>query len=261
MYQTVHLFGFDFISAQSLGDVIDHIMNYRLNPDYEHRLPFVLTPNADQVVKLDQVQHQALKEKLCQALFILPDGYPIIWFSRLVRKSLKARLTGSDLFPILWQRAKQNRQKILVIVCQESLGQKLKQDYDNIAYYAPPFFEINSAIFDNVCQSIVDKIKVFEPLYVIIGIAFPKQECLSLAIHSTLKKQAIPSPLFLCLGASAEFYVGVKKRAPLFLQKMGLEWLYRLLQEPGRMWRRYILGAVFLLKLYAKELKKHFFQK
>jgi len=192
----------------------------------------ILFQHADQVVKLDQVQHQALKEKLCQALFILPDGYPIIWFSRLVRKSLKARLTGSDLFPILWQRAKQNRQKILVIVCQESLGQKLKQDYDNIAYYAPPFFEINSAIFDNVCQSIVDKIKVFEPLYVIIGIAFPKQECLSLAIHSTLKKQAIP-----------------------------LEWLYRLLQEPGRMWRRYILGAVFLLKLYAKELKKHFFQK
>ena len=261
MYQTAHIFDFDFISAPSLADIIDSIMDYQQNPDYLTKIPFVITPNADQVVKLDQVQHQALKEKLREALFILPDGYPIIWFSRLVRKPLKARLTGSDLFPIIWHRVKQSQQKILVIVSNESLGLKLKQDYDNSDFYAPPFFDLNSLMFDKVCQSIIDKIKDFKPQYVIIGISFPKQEWLGLAIHTALKKQAIPSPLFLCLGASAEFYIGIKKRAPLFLQKIGLEWLYRLLQEPRRMWRRYILGAIFLLVLYVKELKKEFSRK
>jgi N-acetylglucosaminyldiphosphoundecaprenol N-acetyl-beta-D-mannosaminyltransferase len=261
MYKTVHLFGLDFISAQNHADIIEHMMDYRKNPDYVHKLPFVITPNADQIVKLDKAQHHALKEKLTNALFILPDGYPIIWFSRLVRKPLKARLTGSDLFPILWQNAKRHSQKIFVIVSHESLGLKLKQDYDNTVYYAPPFFELQSAIFDNVCQEIIDKIKDFKPQYVIIGIGFPKQEWLGLAIHNTLKEQAIPSPLFLCLGASAEFFIGIKKRAPLFLQKVGLEWLYRLLQEPKRMWRRYILGAIFLLRLYVKELKKEFSRK
>jgi N-acetylglucosaminyldiphosphoundecaprenol N-acetyl-beta-D-mannosaminyltransferase len=148
MYHTAHLFGLDLISAPSLAKVLDDIMDYQNNPDYEHKLPFVITPNADQIVKLDQPQHHALKEKLRQALFILPYGQPIVWFSRLVRKPLKARLTGSDLFPLLWQRAKQSQQKVLVIVSNETLGLKLKQDYDNIVYYAPPVFELNTPQFD-----------------------------------------------------------------------------------------------------------------
>jgi len=222
MYHTAHLFGLDFISAPSLAEVLDDIMDYQNNPLNEHKLPFVITPNADQIVKLDQPQHHALKEKLRQALFILPDGQPIVWFSRLVRKPLMARLTGSDLFPLLWRRAKQSRQKVLVIVSNETLGLKLKQDYDNIV---------------------------------------PKQEWLGLAIRASLKEQLMPSPLFLCLGASAEFYVGTIKRSPLFLQKVGLEWLYRLWLEPRRMWRRYILGAISLLRLFGKELKKEWFHK
>jgi N-acetylglucosaminyldiphosphoundecaprenol N-acetyl-beta-D-mannosaminyltransferase len=72
------------------------------------------------------------------------------------------------------------------------------------------------------------KIKDFKPEYVIIGLGFPKQEFLGLALYQKLKEDNIPNPLFLFLGASADFYVGTKKRAPLLLQKMGLEWLHRL---------------------------------
>ena len=261
MYHTAHLFGLDFISAPSLAEVLDDIMDYQNNPLNEHKLPFVITPNADQIVKLDQPQHQALKEKLRQALFILPDGQPIVWFSRLVRKPLMARLTGSDLFPLLWRRAKQSRQKVLVIVSNETLGLKLKQDYDNIVIYAPPVFELNTPKFDKIHKEVVDKINAFQPQYVIIGVGFPKQEWLGLAIRASLKEQLMPSPLFLCLGASAEFYVGTIKRSPRFLQKVGLEWLYRLWLEPRRMWRRYILGAIPLLRLFGKELKKEWFHK
>ncbi len=256
MYHTVHLFGLDFISASSLAVLLEPIMDYQNHPDYQKKLPFLITPNADQVVKLDQPQYQALRETLSQALFILPDGYPIVWFSRLVRKPLKARLTGSDLFPLLWHRAKQSQPKILMIVGNEFIGRKLKQEYENMSYYALPFFDLNTTTFDTVCQDIINNIIDFKPQFVILGISFIKQEYLGLAVHAALKAQRIPLPLFLCLGASAEFYVGTQKRAPRWLQKIGLEWLFRLLQEPRRMWRRYIIGSWFLLKLYVKELRK-----
>ena len=256
MYNIVKLFDLDFISAPSLADIIDSIMDYQHTLGDEKKLPFVITPNADQIVKLSQPEHKILKEKLCNVQFILPDGQPIIWFSRLVRKPLPARLTGSDLFPLLWQKIKLHRQKILVIISNEALGLKLKQDYDNIIYYAPPFFEANTPSQDKIAKNIVSKIEEFQPKYVLVGVGFPKQEWLSLTIHTTLLKLRIPSPLFLCLGASAEFYVGTRKRAPLLLQKVGLEWLHRLWLEPKRMWRRYIIGGMSLLILFSKEFKR-----
>jgi N-acetylglucosaminyldiphosphoundecaprenol N-acetyl-beta-D-mannosaminyltransferase len=256
MYHTVHIFGLDFICASSLADILDFMMDYQNHPDYQNKLPFVITPNADQVVQLDQPQHQALKEKLSQALFILPDGYPIIWFSRLIRKPLKARLTGSDLFPLLWDRVKQSQSKVFMIVSREFTGRKLKQEYNNMSYYALPFFDLNTITFDAICQEIIERITDFQPKYVIIGVGFPKQEWLGLTAHTALKAQNISPPLFLCIGASAEFYVGTQKRAPQWLQNMGLEWSYRLWQEPRRMWRRYLIGSWFLLKLYVKELSK-----
>jgi N-acetylglucosaminyldiphosphoundecaprenol N-acetyl-beta-D-mannosaminyltransferase len=260
-HKTIRLFDLDFISADSHAEFFDDIMDYRNHPDYEQKLPVVITPNAEQVVNLDKPQYKALKEQLSQALFILPDGQAIILFSKLARKPLKARLTGSDLFPLLWQRAKQNRQKFLVIVSEESVGVKLKQDYDNIKCYTPPWFNLNTALFDKICTDNLNIIKDFQPEYVIIGVGFPKQEFLGLALYQKLKEQNLPLPLFLFLGASADYYVGTKKRAPRFLQKMGLEWLHRLVLEPKIRWRRYILGIGPLFLLYIKELRKTFSKK
>ncbi|OQW92010.1 MAG: hypothetical protein BWK79_15600 [Beggiatoa sp. IS2] len=256
----IHLFGLDFISAASHHEFLGELVNYPNIPAYQNlsKLPLVITPNADQIVQLDEPQFRTLKEQLSQCLFILPDGQPIVWFSRLIGKPLQARLTGSDLFPLVWQTAKQHQQKVFIIVSHEELGIKLKQDYDNIIYYTPEFFNPlkDNGLFEKVCTEIIEKISEFKPHYVIVGIGFPKQELLSLAVHASLVKQQLNSPLFLLLGASAEFYVGTKKRAPVFLQKMGLEWLHRLSQEPRRLWKRYILGAWRLLHIFIKNYSK-----
>ncbi|MCK5877395.1 MAG: WecB/TagA/CpsF family glycosyltransferase [Candidatus Marithrix sp.] len=254
MYHTIRIFELEFISATHHLEVIDDVMNYRNNPNYTSKLPFVITANADQLVKLDKLPE--LKDKLSQSMFIFPDGHPIIWCSRLVRKPLQSRLTGSDLFPILWQKAKENQQKILIIVSRTEIGEKLQADNAYVSYYTPPFFEINSTSFKDVSTDIVNIIKDFKPEFVIIGLGFPKQEWLGLSIYQTLQNQSVPAPLFLFLGASAEFYVGMKKRAPIFFQKIGMEWLHRFSQEPKRLWRRYILGIIPLLKLCIKEIKK-----
>jgi N-acetylglucosaminyldiphosphoundecaprenol N-acetyl-beta-D-mannosaminyltransferase len=252
MYHTTRLFGLEFIAATHHSVVIDDLLNYEQHPNYSSKLPIVITVNADQLVNLDKLPN--LKSELSRSMFIFPDGHPIIWYSRLVRKPLPARLTGSDLFPLLWQNAKKNQQKILIIVSNEELGLKLQQDYTNINYYAPPIFKINTPDFERVSNNIVDIIKDFKPKFVIIGLGFPKQEWLGLSVHKTLKKQSIPTPLLLFLGASAEFYVNVKKRAPIWVQKIGMEWCYRFLQEPKRLWKRYIFGVIPLLVLCIKDL-------
>jgi len=257
--QRIQLFGLDFISAKNHHEFLNEIIDYQKIPAYQDlsKLPLVITPNADQLVQLEQPQFHILKEQLSRSLFILPDGQPIVWFSRLAGQRLQSRLTGSDLFPLIWQSAKQQQQKILVIVSHEELGIKLAQDYNNIRYYMPPFFnpEKETQLFEQVCTKVVQEIEEFNPHYVIVGIGFPKQEWLSLAVHRRLMSQQRISPLFLLLGASAEFYVGAKKRAPLFMQKMGLEWLHRLSQEPKRLWKRYVLGAWRLLLLFIKYLR------
>ncbi len=257
MYTTYRLFDLEFISAPNHSAFLNEIINYQKHPQYSQKFPLLITPNADQLVKMNETTQQTLKNQLSQALFILPDGQPMIWFSRLVKKPLQARLTGSDLFPLFWEQVRQHNEKILVIVSEEEIGLKLQQDYENTTYYVPPFFDLNSESSAQVCQTVTDMIKQSQPKYVFVGISFPKQEEVSLKVHQTLENQQLASPLFLCLGASAEFYVGVKKRAPRFFQKLGLEWLYRLIQEPRRMWRRYILGSGRLLVLFIKEYKKH----
>ena len=261
MNKTIKLFDLDFISAPNQTKILDQIINAKSFADNEEKIPFLITPNADQIVKLDKVEHQVLKKKLSKASFILPDGQPIIWFSKLVRKPLQARLAGSDLFPQVWQRAKEKQQKIFIVVSNETLGKKLKQDYANIEYYVPPMFDLHTESFNQTYQEILNQIKEFQPKYLIIGVGFPKQEWLGLFIHKTLKQQNIQSPLILCLGASAEFYLGIKKRAPMYLQKLGLEWLHRLLTEPRRMWKRYLVTNSLYLSCLAKNGKKKFFKK
>ncbi len=104
MYNIVNIFDFDFISANDYYDFIDEVVNYKVHLQESKKLPFLITPNIVQLNGFQEQENQALKATLTDALFILPDGQSIILFSRLVRKPLKARLTGSDLLPILWKK-------------------------------------------------------------------------------------------------------------------------------------------------------------
>ena len=93
--------------------------------------------------------------------------------------------------------------------------------------------------------------------YVFLGLSFPKQEILAMKLDQKLTEMGFRKPvLFLLLGASYEFYFGMKKRAPSFFRKTGLEWLHRFAQEPGRMWKRYTIGNAKFLWLSIQELIK-----
>jgi len=83
---------------------------------------------------------------------------------------------------------------------------------------------------------------------------YPKQEMLIINLHEKLNQKNIKLPVFFNLGASYEFYTGIKNRAPKWMQKIGLEWLHRFLSEPKRTFKRYFYDDLYIFILFLKEL-------
>ena len=92
-----------------------------------------------------------------------------------------------------------------------------------------------------------------EPDFVFLGLRYPKQEMLIVNLHNKLKAANSKMPLFFNLGASYEFYTGMKSRAPKWMQNIGLEWLHRFLSEPKRTFKRYFYDDLYIFILFLKE--------
>lgn len=249
--ERVHLFGFDFHSSDSFDTVLSYLSNWQ---DDRPSLPILITPNVDQIVKFSKPENSDLRSSLQNAAIVLPDGQPIVWTSKLKKgDSLKSRLTGSDLFPLLWNQLKQEGKSVFFILPNSELGEAFKSEYDSCSYFAPPYFNLdNSAEYMAVLNSCISAIETLSPDHVMIGLGFPKQERLALDLHEKFSEKEI---FYHLLGASFEFYHGKKQRAPLWMQKMGLEFLHRLFREPRRMVKRYLLDDLAFIPLLVKELR------
>ena len=253
MIDTVKLFGFDFVSAPDYGPIFDYLDNRKSDGD---KLPLIITPNVDQLVKYHRKENAELLSTLQNAELVLPDGQPIVWTSKLKRNSapLASRLTGSDLFPQLWEYLKEKNKRVFFILPNARLGDQLKAEYSEAQYYAPPYFSLESEEeYSTVLEHCLEQIRFFKPDHVSIGLGFPKQEQLALDIHRHTPEQDI---MFSLLGASFEFYLGEKSRAPKWMQNLGLEFLHRLLSEPGRMAKRYLIDDMAFIPLLIRELRR-----
>ncbi len=248
LIKRVHLMGFDFVS-NDFDEIIDEIDTLRYQASNFHS--FLITPNADQVLQFNQ--DRELKQFYQKSYFILPDGFPIILYSKLIRKPLLKKLSGSDFFPKIWEVIKRKQKDTLVVCPNEQVGRLLKTEYPLLRYHTPGYLDIHDTVsFVNEANLIMSEINNQFPEYIIIGLGFPKQEILSKLICERIHGQ--PMPLFMLLGASFEFYLKIKKRAPVWVQKLGFEWFHRLIQEPARLWKRYTIGNVKFIFFFIKEL-------
>lgn len=252
--EKVKIFDFDFISASSLKEVADMLMQGPLTA-VAARHDFLITPNAAQIVQYNE--HPELKT-FYQRSIITPDGMPIVWMSRVMKRGrIKTRLSGSDLFPVIWRMIKEARQKVTLVLPAMSLGSLFQKEYELCNCFAPAFFDPkDEAYIAKFVDEVADGIIRNGSRFLFLGLTFPKQELLGIRISARLKEKGYQENiLFLLLGASFEFYFGLKKRAPVFFQKMGLEWLYRFLSEPRRLWKRYTVDNVKFIKLAMKEYR------
>ena len=249
----VNIFSLDFISSANFDEIVHDI----INGQKDHLLPLVITPNVDQIVKLNRTENRSLFEQLKNARYILPDGQPLVTLSKLKlgKNGLTRRLTGADLFVEFWSGIKASEHRVLLITPSEEVGRKLSEEYSNSKYYTPPMYSIDDLTTqEKIISDLRSLINTFNPRYLIIGLGFPKQENLFFNLIEGEDPQKFP--LTMLLGASFEFYLGVKKRAPKFMQKLGLEFLHRFLSEPRRMFKRYFIDDVKFIPLAIKELKR-----
>ncbi len=259
MIKRLHLLGFDFYSAKDVKVIADFVKSDEVTE--EGILPLMVTPNVDQIVKLDRKENHDLREKLKKARWILPDGQPVIALSRMKfgkEKGLEARLTGSDFFPVMWGILKEDTsKKVLFVLPREDLGERFVEERENTVYYAPPFFQLSKKEeFVDVMNNVMQFFDENPPEYIFVGLGFPKQENIALEIFRRLNEKGIKLPKTFLLGASFEFYWGTKKRAPMFYQKAGIEFVHRIISEPRRLAKRYLWDDLPFLGIAISELRK-----
>ena len=200
-------------------------------------------------------QDELFAEALRNGDYLIPDGASIVKACRWLKAKSqpKERIAGWDLFQIEMDKLNVRGGKCFFMGSSEKVLKLIKQraavDYPNISVetYSPPY----KAEFSNEDNHrIIDAINTAYPDLLWIGMTAPKQEKW---IYSHWQKLNIQCHVG-TIGAVFDFYAGTAKRAPEWWQKHSLEWLYRLIIEPKRMWRRYVLGNPLFVWNILKEI-------
>lgn len=186
----------------------------------------------------------AFRKAVLDADTAAPDGMPVAWLMRRRGVLMQERIDGPGL---MWRYAEQAALDGTPIYLYGSTETTLRKLMERLRYsfpglviaghYAPPF----RALEAHEEQSVVDGIVESRARVVFIGLGCPRQELWMAKISPQ-----IPAVL-LGVGAAFDYHAGTLKRAPVWMQKIGLEWLYRLMAEPRRLWRRYLVtNALFI---------------
>jgi N-acetylglucosaminyldiphosphoundecaprenol N-acetyl-beta-D-mannosaminyltransferase len=242
MIKKVPLFGFDFWGATNEEEVVNEIMDNSEELYKKDKISFLLTPNSYDIA-LYFLKYTSIYHSLQSSAVVLADGMPIVWLSKLYSQSLVKRITGSNLFPVLWEAIKKKNKKAYFILADKKIAEKICNEYAQSQYAIPKFFDAgDDAYVSEFVQQHLRQIKDLKPDFIFIGVTIPKQQKIALELYRQLPPAADFNCLIAVLGGSFEFYLGLKKRAPAFFQKSGMEWIYRLMQEPKRLWKRYTVG-------------------
>jgi N-acetylglucosaminyldiphosphoundecaprenol N-acetyl-beta-D-mannosaminyltransferase len=196
--------------------------------------------------RLSRPRHPELLDILRKADLVTPDGMPMVWASRLLGTPLKERVTGADLVPRLAEAATLHGKSIYFLGGRADVGkraaEKLKNQYPDlkIAGIDSPFVRIEGEALDAALdedRAIVDRINRSGADILLIGFGNPKQE-----VWFERNRHRLQVPVSIGVGGTYEFIVGSVARAPRWMQKYGLEWLFRITQDPARLWKRYFVG-------------------
>jgi N-acetylglucosaminyldiphosphoundecaprenol N-acetyl-beta-D-mannosaminyltransferase len=253
MIRTRRLFGLDFVDDISVDATVERLLGPQAGDERE---PVVFTPNVDTVVRLPELESSGLAHRLRNARYVLPDGQPIVWASRLLKRPLRSRLAGSDLVPLLWRRIVAEGRSAMVIASCEEVAVPLRAELPSLAVYVPPVFDPGDPIaFADIVGATADLLDRADPEFVFVGISYPKQQLLAFALIDQLRQQGRRPPVFLLIGGSFDMYVGRTPRAPAWMQRAGAEWFFRFLLEPRRLFRRYFIEDVRFLSIVGRELR------
>jgi N-acetylglucosaminyldiphosphoundecaprenol N-acetyl-beta-D-mannosaminyltransferase len=210
---------------------------------------WVATPNID---ICRQLQHdKALNGLVASASLIVPDGMPMIWAAKLVREPLPERVTGASLIFSLTEAAARQQRTIYLLGgaagVPERAGEELRRRYPGLIVVGTDAPPVGFDTDPQAVSAVRANLAATTPDIVYVGLGFPKQERLIARLAPFF-----PATWFISCGAAIPFAANVLPRAPKWMQSAGLEWTFRLLSEPRRLYQRYLLHDLpFAVRLLA----------
>lgn len=185
----------------------------------------------------------------------LCDGVPLLWIAKFLGTPLSGRVTGLDLFPLYVEECYKKGFSFFLLGAKEGVGEYLKKIFEEkfpgikiVGVYSPPFAEKFS---DEENQKMITMINAVKPNVLWVSLTAPKQD---IWIYEHFDQLDVN--IAIGVGGAFEVTAGLIKRSPKWMQKAGLEWFYRFLKEPRRLFRRYFIEAP---KIFYLVLKQKFF--
>lgn len=237
------LFGLPFDRA-TMDAAVERCLSWCEGPRAPHS---VITVNASHVCMMQR--DPALRDALRAGELILADGMSVVWTFRLAGAPLPERVTGVDLMARLLAEAGRRRLSVYFLGARRevvtALAEKAKAQHPGLVvagvrdgYFRPADHE-----------AIADEIRASQAHMLFVGMPSPFKE-----VWCEEHRARLDVPLIMGVGGSFDVLAGYVKRAPRWMQKAGLEWAWRLLMEPRKMWKRYLVTNTEYLWLAAREL-------
>lgn len=183
---------------------------------------------------------------------LLPDGSSIILAAKVLENKKIRKIAGADIHQYLLEQAELKQQKVFYLGASDKtlklIGDKIGNEYPNVEVgsFSPPFA---TKFSEQENLAMISAVNAFEPNILFVGMTAPKQEKWVFDNKDDLNAKIICS-----IGAVFDFYAGNINRAPHWMIKMGMEWLYRLIKEPKRMWKRYLINNTkFLIYVFQEK--------
>ncbi|MED3941481.1 WecB/TagA/CpsF family glycosyltransferase [Priestia megaterium] len=250
--EKIDIFGVNFDNLD-MDNAVQAINSLITRNKKENSTSFVVTPNVDHLVNINK--NKDFKKVYEKASLKLVDGMPIVILSKLFKKPFKSKVSGADLTPELFKLARSENHRIFIFGSQPGVADKVAKMYKEkfgetfcIGTYSPPFGFEKDPIELKHC---IDKINDFAPDLLLVSLGSPKGEFF---IHNN--SHLLKVPVSIQVGAAIDFMAGTVKRAPIWMQKLSLEWFYRFIKEPKRMFKRYFVNDMYFMKLIVEEIRK-----
>ena len=242
-FQTVQILGVPVHST-----TLEHAADFVVRSALSDQGGWVITPNLD--ILRRTTKDASFRRLYDQTTLRLADGMPLVWASKLRRTPLPERVAGSDLIFLLVAKAAAQGASIFLLGGNPGAAEKSAElllakhpalRIAGIACPAPGFEKDLAAM-----SALKSQVFAARPHIVLVALGSPKQELLI-----EMLRKDLPAAWFLGIGITFSFVAGEVQRAPVWMRRVGLEWSHRLLQEPRRLARRYLIdGVPFALHLF-----------
>ena len=236
--------------ALTVPQALDRFFELAAMPPGPRGCRIAATVNVDFIVNTycatsSTPRNPALAAVLRRAELVIADGMPLVWLSRLIGTPLPERVTGADLVPLIAERAAKKHVKLYFLGGTEQYTRRaaeiLTKRYPGleIAGIDTPFVKLDTPDEEKTNLEICRKINESGASILLVGFGNPKQE-----IWAERNRANLKCGIAIGIGGTFNFIAGAVKRAPDWMRHSGTEWIFRIIQEPGRLWKRYGFGLL-----------------